>query len=613
MSSTVYDIRLKYSADDSASGKLNNIGRAADRANNSGLNLRNTLVAIGGSAGLVAGKKLLVDYNVQMEKMKVGMGAVLAMQMKKPFSEARKEADMLILRLQEVAKKSPGTTKEFAEMANQIAPMVALMGGGIDKIQSMSAGAVIAAQATGTRADSAAMDIKQMLAGKVGGRDMMANQLIASQGLSLEQFNALSGKERATLTEKALNDPALKKAADEFGASFEGTMSTFQDGMAIAFGKIGLPLMKDITKEVSKWNTWIERNPVKIAMFSKMLTNGLSKTFEFLKSTAEFFVNHSETLITIAKAFAIFKVGSIVGASLNSITSGLTNFGRGLAEARSGFATLLSGGAGSGGLVKGFMSLMGALGPVTMALGGLAAAAYALWNIFGDKSNEERKKNKDFVMTAFGEDIMKDQDRRSKLKTMQEQLDFERRIAQRDGHEGYDRNGKAIAPQMDRVLTEIENIKKRQESPERQAQAAQALRAIYENGGSEFMSDDFKVDAERLRRFGKSGGIPAQALSAMRALAGRDPNARNYTELDTSLDLSKYHRLAYPDQYAKEADPMATEWKDIDPEKTNVNITINKIEVASDDPDRFVFGAVKAFEKAAKNPTQAATTIPGGF
>lgn len=49
------------------------------------------------------------------------------------------------------------------------------------------------------------------------------------------------------------------------------------------------------------------------------------------------------------------------------------------------------------------------------------------------------------------------------------------------------------------------------------------------------------------------------------------------------------------------------------PGKSDVNVTIQKIEVASDDPDRFVHGVVSAAEQIANNPTQAQSVIVGGF
>jgi len=45
----------------------------------------------------------------------------------------------------------------------------------------------------------------------------------------------------------------------------------------------------------------------------------------------------------------------------------------------------------------------------------------------------------------------------------------------------------------------------------------------------------------------------------------------------------------------------------------DVNINIQKVEVASSDPDRFIFGLVNMAEQVLKHPTQSQHTIAGGF
>lgn len=46
--------------------------------------------------------------------------------------------------------------------------------------------------------------------------------------------------------------------------------------------------------------------------------------------------------------------------------------------------------------------------------------------------------------------------------------------------------------------------------------------------------------------------------------------------------------------------------------KPRINVTIQKIEVQSDDPDRFAFGLVSAFKDLAKSPSAAAHVLPEG-
>lgn len=616
MSSTIYDIRLKYTADDQATKKVAGLAAATERAQRSTFGLGRLLAGIGVGGAFVAGKRLLIDYNNQIDKMKIGMGTVISMQMKKPFSDARREADLLVGRLQEVAKKSPATTKDFVEMANAIAPMVSMMGGGIGKIETLASGAVIAGMATGVRADVAALDVRQMLAGTVTQRDMMANQLLSAKGISKDDFNAMGGAQRAQLTEEMLTDPALKKAADAFGESFAGQISTFQDQMQIAFGAVGLPLMKAISGEVKRWNTWIEKNPAKIAAFTKTLSGGLVKGFEFLRGTAAFFVEHSDLLMGIAKTFLVFKATSMLTGTIGSVAAGINGMVGALSKGTSGIVGVLQ---GEGGLIGKFSGLIGVLGGpmgVIKILGLLGTAAYGLFQFFRDESDEKRRAGGKKMLATLGEQAVKDQERRKVLRQELASLDYERRMNQKNGKDtpGYEER-------RERRLAELTNMDRRYNTPEGRQMIADTLKTLSEQYDGLVRSSDGQgaamiVDVQALRHKLAGKEIDEQAgMTALRALAlmaGKDADAllRNG---DKELSFWGMNRLAHPEQYLDETAPE--EWRDpaTDPSSGDINITIQKIEVASEDPDRFVHGAVKAFERAAKNPTQAATTIPGGF
>lgn len=610
--STIYDIRLKYTADDSATRKVNALAGATERASRSAFDLNRLLMGIGVGSAFFAGKRLLIDYNNQIQKMKIGMGTVISMQMKKPFTEARREADILVSRLQQVAKKSPATTENFVQMANQIAPMVAMMGGGIDKIEKLATGGMTAALATGTRQDIAGLDIKQMLAGTVTQRDMLANQLIAAKGMSQDDFNKMSAVDRAKFTESALEDPALKKAADEFGESFAGVTSTFKDQMQIAFGEVGLPLMKDITKEVKTWNVWIEKNPAKIADFGRKLTATLHKGFEFVKSVADFFVKNSDTLITIAKSFLIFKGGQIVGASLNAITTGLNTFGKGLLDARAGLLTLIGrGGESGGGLVKGFMGLMGALGPVTIALGALAGVAYGLFKVFGAGKEQEERANRSEHISQFIND-------RDSMIKRRRQLETEIRDMGLPGMIGDSALQKRKQDELDAIRKQLENTyEMKGRDPVLRGAAvddAKLLRSLRDD--SPFMKNVIREDL--------SGFDKQLLINTQNNAGGFDAQQTGHLieVLEDIFTRQKFHtdslyKLAHPEIYPDELDSSmpGTEWRDpqTNPGKPEVNITIQKIEVASEDPDRFVHGLTKAVDSISKNPTQAKTVLAGGF
>lgn len=610
--STIYDIRVRYTADDKASKTLGSIASSADRAKISLGQVKGLILAVGTGAAMMAGKRALIDYNSQIDQMKIGMSTIITMQMHKPWEQARKEADRLVENLQEIAKKSPATTKDFVEMASAIAPAVAMMGGGVGKLQSLTQGAVIAGMATGTRPDVAALDIQQMLMGTVNLRDRMARQLLGSRGIDHLDFNKKTAKERAEITESLLNDPALKKAADAMGESFAGQVSTFKDQLQIGLGKVGLPLMQEITKEVKKWNTWIEKNPAKIRMITKELSSMLISSFNFLKDTAKFFVDHRETLLAIAQAFLVFKGTQIAGMALNTVVGGLKNFTNTIRSTTVGMVNMIGGAGGATGVRGAFGGLINVLrgaGGVIPSLGLLAAGAFTLWKIL-NKPNADREAGAKRLNAALGERAGE----MGRLADLKRQRDVLERALMNKGIGVWEQKNTPEYAELQKLSGSIAKMEERMTfntkmTPAQMQEDARILRDL-----REISPGMAKIIAEDLSGYDKSALINNKKQLGLTGLHETDV----IQVLDSIYSryrfrLGELEKLAYPEKFAQEEVAAGEEWSPGNIDKLNMNVTINKIEVASEDPDRFVFGAVKAFERAAKNPTQAEHAITGGF
>ncbi len=86
------------------------------------------------------------------------------------------------------------------------------------------------------------------------------------------------------------------------------------------------------------------------------------------------------------------------------------------------------------------------------------------------------------------------------------------------------------------------------------------------------------------------------------------------------LDLVKYMHDIFGDAkqilmpFEKVANPEdERSAKLLKPQVPKVNVTINRIEVASPDPDRFVFGMIRSFEQIVQAPVAPAGAIRGGL
>lgn len=585
MPTTVYDVNLRYTADDRASRGLRGIASQADRTSKALGGIKTLLFGIGSSVALLTGKRLLIDYNSELEQMKLSMATIGTMQMKKPFEEARAEANKLIRDFEKMAAEAPlASTKDFAEMATDIAPAIAMAGGGFQKLKSMAAGAVAAAAATRTRADVAALDIQQMLMGTVTVRDRMARQLLSSRGMDHIDFNKKSAKERAEITESLLNDPALKRLASEAGNTFMGQVAGLKDRLQIALGRVGLPLMKAIGAEFEKINNWIKTHPVQLQNIINKLSEGLSSGFRFVKGVVGTLVAHKDTLLTLAKAFIVFKgikfgVGAITGMAqgIGGAAAGMMNSFGVAGGASATLATRLATAAG----------LVGTFGAALAA----ATQAYFSWRM--DQVTKQQDRQAHFG--GFASDI----------------ADMRARERRKFGSGRFGEGASSFLAAARRTLQSgRETGVISADGRINEGRLAQAAQATFKGIGQDQFAKHVIAMREQV-----ANALEAERVGAIRTFKTLQESAEVAAASIKATGRAFFESIGgggFLDMVLGTGQNNE-EWRNLAPDRGDLNVTIHKIEIASEDPDRFVFGLTHAFERAEKARTQARDVIAGGF
>lgn len=302
---TTYDIKVRYGLQggNQFRGQLGGVAKEADKTAKSLASIKRMMAAPFVMRGLGIAKSFLLDFNNQVEGARISLAAMISMNLHVPFERAEGAANAMFDTFQRMAKSSPGTTKDFIDMAQAITGSVLAFGGNLRQVEALTQGGVIGAQAFGIRADMMGLDIQQALAGSLGKKDRISNLLRAQTGLDATQFNAKSAGERFKLLMATLQSPAIKAAADRYANSYAGQLSSFQDNLQIIGGKVGLPVFKAITAELKKWNTWIDANPKKVERFAKQAGSAIAAGFTVMKDALAFMIEHRETLMYIAGAF----------------------------------------------------------------------------------------------------------------------------------------------------------------------------------------------------------------------------------------------------------------------------------------------------------------------
>lgn len=612
--STQYKVDIVYDLKGSASKGLRNMGEEAKGATASMGGLRNMLAVIGGGALFAAGRKALITFNSDIERMKIGLATVTAMNLHTPFANGQKAADRLFETFQKMAAQSPATTKDFVEMANLISSGVLQAGLGLKDLESITKGAITASAALGARPDMLALDVTQMLAGTVAIRDRYARQLLSGIGeTDYLKFNKYDSSKRAGLVQKAFEQSSITDAADAFGNSFEGVTSTLKDNLEIALGKVGLPLMREMTGMVKGWNEWITSNPDKIASMMSTLSSGLKEAFSLVKDIAvsmfplikdvfgvikdvmSFVAENKDLLVNVVKGLVVYKGLQFGGGLISRGGKGLMGLFRGATGGMDKLSGIDSAaGEASGGLLNLAGTLSSALPGIGKFVGLLAGAAALPWllNPMQKYRDEDAKKRAAELKTA--QDY---QGAAGKIGTMRERL---RNI-------GIDPDDKT--QDVGGLKTEIDELKAGKAKFE-----AQVISEAIQKG---MVRED--LDAAGTRRLtltGPGAGVTKEFADTVVAVfkeKAKEAFAEQAYGMPRTAGFSGVTgNMGFYEEYVG-AVKSQTDPYDLRATPPKVNVNIAKIEVYSDDPDRFVAQAVQSFEEVTRNPTQAHEIMRGAF
>lgn len=634
---TVYDIRLRYLLDDKASKGLGKIADQGDRAARSSGALLGVLGRIGGlvvgTFGARAAGKALIGFNSDLEQAKITMAGMIQLNMGGSWAKNMQTATNLVGDFQQMAKASVGTTKDFVDMAQLITRPLTAAGGSMQDLKDATKGAVIASRAFNIDPEAASRDIESALQGTLTAKDRFARALLEPMGYDTTKFNALSATKRLDTLIKAFNSPAIKDMAKAQENSFSGVMSTFEDNIQMTVGKIGLPLFKALTEEVKSWNTWLDNNQDKVKEISESLAKGLVQGFGMVKDVISFLIDHKDTLLTLGKIWLAVKGAQAVGGIAGAFGGGAG----GMIGAMG--ATPFSKGAGGAGGTLGALAFAGMAGweagsrmhDESEAFGNLMSQVNAQWaeNLKMARAHEDlereikdlddsvaaasaRMKQRGGMWATTGAAYMQaEADRR------RDALNRSRDAANgpKDRQYGF---GSIFTGPLGSRLTGSSGMllanyaaagggAKLQELQQQRAEASQR-RATMVTQNAQMVYNNALLQLQRPLVEGLDvSRAQLDVMTMMQRTIGKNAEFFNIPGMAQFLTAKAGALMAQDQVQGSDRDRSKSKAN-----KPNVHVTIQRIEVQSDDPDRLAFGLVESFRDAARNPSQAFDTLREG-
>lgn len=629
--STVYDIRLQYVMEDKATRPMRKLdaqlARTAKSAGGLGRTFRRMAAGVSAYFGIRAGVKHLIGFNANMEQAKIQMAGMIQLSTNMNTAASNTAAVKMVDTLQQKAKASVGTTKDMVDMASMITRPVLAAGLNMEQLANFTASAVVAAKAFGIEAGMAARDIESAMMGQLRSVDRFSRALLEPMGFVGDEgrkaFNELGAAARAAKLEEALGGPAIAAMAQAQAQSFSGVLSTFQDGLQMWLGSVGKPLFQEITAEIRTWNSWIEKNGDKMADTARAFGKGLVDGFRTVKSVIGFMVDHADLLMTVAKVWATVKIGQKIGGMADT----LGHMAGGLAR-RAGGLGLMAGMDGAGlatakfgvkltSTVSKFASFIPAIGLAGLALKGI-------WDWYTSEDRARAKKINEEKGEALGKTAVFDPSKAmttfTRLAGSQQTTDEQMRRFEtlRADRLQSGRTGGAQGEELALLQTFKAQAQGMREFYQAISVETQKT-GLIEDGNFSMLSGDLM--AERIR---EQMGIGA----GVKGIAGSHAEANIYSglvEMNRALgnssdrlgDWSSMMKGTFlPGSLAEGLrelaglnKPAAEGGNKKDPE---FKVTINRIEVQSDDPDRFVVGLTETVRDAVRNRSSAYETVMEG-
>lgn len=641
MSSTTYDIKLRYRLDgkdavkgaDQLSRRLDGLSSMVSRVG----------MGIAGYFGAQAAGKALIGFNATVEETKNQIAGMFALTKKTNLSDELANADRMYANLQKRAASLPGTTEEYAKFAGMVTRSVTDAGLGMKALEDITVNAVVAAKAFGIEADVAARDIDQLMSGRFNTTDPFSSKLLGSLGYATEEgrkkVREMSKEQRAELLKTALAQKQITQLAEAQGATFMGRFSTVQDSLQQLAGKAGAPLFEVLKKELERIAVWFTVNKDKVEAFTKSVGEGLVKAFSFLKDVFGFIANNAGALIRVAGAFAAIKAANLIGGAIGGISGAMAGMRGSMAASPRAFSSG-EGGAGIGKSLGG-LATAGVVGwqlgaALREATGGTTAWSDRM-NLFDNKTYgavraleryeaslddstrkvRERLAGKGWLAESGASERMAAgvEQRRVEAALIQGVIAAQAKVTtagddplsvMRAQLALSDANKAALGmglskdqlnqAGLDKLNATIADFSKRSEFLAGAAGFGVGEQAMK-------MIPDYVAEYVNKRE----GGVENQIASAMVRLQaqGQEVTAKSVSEA-IMASFGAVAQALNPD-----ANKTAIKKDEKAAGKGNVSVTINKIEVQNDDPERYAFDLNAAFSKSARNPSRAKSYFKG--
>jgi len=589
--STTYEIGVRLALFDFATSALKTVTGQIDRAYQS-----------------------LIGFNAEMQGIKTSLSGIVMLNMGTTWEKSASQAESLVNEFTRFAMTAPTTTKELTSFSQAIASATFGSGGSMKDFITITEQGVIAARMFGVETHLAEVQMQEMLLGNVRKTERFTMLLLSAGKMSLERFRELSALQRVEFVKKVLTSDAFKRVAAEMGQNWAGVTTTLIDNVQLWLGAIGKGLFEEITKEIKKWNQYIEEHRKELAEMGKQWGDSLVSAFKTIRDIVAFVVEHKDALVAVGAAYMVSGVGGgkegLAASLLGAGAAGRVQSGIARGAAAAGLAEY----AGASHLQAAGVGILGAAsaipGPIGWLAGGAAVAADSLLLLAKatDENTERMAKaaEKAGYIEGLGRKIVS-----GKLGP-EETARYLADVINNAKERGYFDPKTGVVGMAEYAATMAEY---KQYKGTVQASGRYAFETPSESEGAKIvragvisLGDAWRVYTHQLTDADKATQEALGALASLRIAAVPEQLKIQAEGFRKQADAFAFIRRESSPWFQR--GKSLFEWMTtggIIPQAPTVNVNIQHIDVVADDPDRFVFGVVEVARRATITGTSRFT------
>ncbi len=290
-------------------------------------------------------KGALIDFSTTLESTRISMATGLfGFGKVGSFTEGLEKGKKLVEDYRKTAAAGVGELKDYTAMHGALQGSVFAAGGNLNQVTDMTKGGVVASSALGVEGWKASQDIAQMVRGNVTERDFTAKQLIemrfkdmgiATGGDALGKFREMfkeDSKARLKFIQEALTSKTLKEAQKAYEGSMQGRIDQFTDNVKLALAQVGEGLFEGVKGTLTDINKWISENPTKIRDIAKQIGEFAVSLFNGVKTIVRFIYEWSGVILSAAKALLAYAIMARATAAYGAVRGAVAGGGAGMSK-----------------------------------------------------------------------------------------------------------------------------------------------------------------------------------------------------------------------------------------------------------------------------------------